>query len=371
MSKRFFVQFLLFMSLVFASAVVSLPVYGQDAAKGYLGRGKDQYRIFSFGDGLAGGLWAGMARLTKGDMRFSLNGRYRDGSGLARFQVYNWPVRLASIVEKRRMDIALVLVGTNDARSIRLPGELLTFGSKEWKDRYALAVRSMMQQLKSRGIAVYWMEIPPVANPELDKKLKKVAAIQRREAANAGIRFVETRKVFTDATGTYIGKGPGVHGKIVRYRERNGIRFLKNGNDRLARIVLDAIMLDIEIADGVRTSAEFPNPSGAKVAENAKNTPYVGPVFSMPSSDDASIVFQPKNVPARAAIQVAKTVSGQPKFSAGNGQKVIVVGVSGGSAMAQLRSGAKPGSVAANLFETGTWPKDQPGRVGSFLMHNR
>ena len=45
---------------------------------------KDLYQIFVLGDSLAAGLWSGVSRMIDGDMRISLNGRYKEDSGLSR-----------------------------------------------------------------------------------------------------------------------------------------------------------------------------------------------------------------------------------------------------------------------------------------------
>ncbi len=230
--------------------LLTSALQAQQGQFGYLGKGKDQYSVFVFGDALAGGLWAGSARVAAGHPRLKLNGRYREGSGLAKPRIYDWVNRLPATLENRQIDIAIVLIGINDAQDIRRDGEYLAFNSETWRRVYTASVAKMMGHLTANKTAVYWMEVPPVKRADLDGRLKVIAEIHKKEAAKAGIRFVEIRKSFSTSNGSFSLTGVGIDGIIVRLRARNGIRFIRNGNNKMASIVLNLIDRDIAIADG-------------------------------------------------------------------------------------------------------------------------
>jgi hypothetical protein len=84
----------------------------------YIGEAQDTYQIFVFGDSLAAGLFSGMNRVAEGDLRIAIDGRFKDDSGLARPEFYDWAAALPKIQDRRKMDIAVILIGSNDGQDI-------------------------------------------------------------------------------------------------------------------------------------------------------------------------------------------------------------------------------------------------------------
>ena len=65
-----------FMAVIaFAAELAAQPA---DPKRGYLGETRSSYSVFVFGDSLAAGLWAGMNRMTKGNARIKVNGRFKE-----------------------------------------------------------------------------------------------------------------------------------------------------------------------------------------------------------------------------------------------------------------------------------------------------
>src|SRR5437588_10359372 len=100
--------------------IASLEAAGQQSeqVKPYLDS-KESYQIFILGDSLAAGLWSGMARVAGGDEQLAIDGRYKEDSGLARPDYYDWNDALPKILERNTIDIAVVIIGTNDSQEIR------------------------------------------------------------------------------------------------------------------------------------------------------------------------------------------------------------------------------------------------------------
>ena len=353
-----------------ALAIIILSVTGglshaQQNAGGYLGQGKDQYSVFVFGDALAGGLWAGTARITNGNARLIINGRYRDGSGLAKPNIYNWAQRLPVTLENRQVDIALVFIGTNDGQDIRYQGAYLTFNSLQWRKVYTASVATMMTQLTAHKTAVYWLEVPPVNRPDLDERLKIIAAIHKQQAAKYGIRFIEIRKLFTTPEGQYTQNGADIDGNFARLRSRNGIRFIKAGNNKLASIVLGQVLRDVAIADGERPVADFPLPDGAQIAANANST-YTGPIFGSPAPDNQVSIIEPRNMPLAGSDQSNNVLVSLPTFGSKNTGTANTTSFTGNSALNILKAQTSPDSTAYDLFNKGNWPKTRPDRLDDF-----
>ena len=63
---------------------------------------QETYQLFVFGDSLAAGLFSGMSRMAEGDLRIAIDGRFKDDSGLARPEFYDWAAALPKIQERGR-----------------------------------------------------------------------------------------------------------------------------------------------------------------------------------------------------------------------------------------------------------------------------
>jgi len=340
-------------------------LHAQEGQIGYLGKGKDQYSVFVFGDALAGGLWAGSARVAAGHSRLKLNGRYREGSGLAKPQIYDWAERLPATLENRQIDIAIVMIGINDAQDIRKEGEPLAFNSPPWRTIYIASVAKMMGHFTANKTAVYWLEVPPVKRPGLDQRLKVIAAIHKDQAVKAGIRFVEIRKNFTTANDEFSMTGVGIDGNILRLRSRNGIRFIRNGNNKMASIVLKQIERDIAIADGDTPVANFPVPDSANIA-SVTSGPYAGPVFGSAASDETALIIQPTNIPVAGSDRSNNVLVSIPTFGAENQSSANSTALTGRQIVENLKSDVSPGSAAYTLFSEGLWPETPSGRLDDF-----
>src|SRR6185295_10273272 len=164
---------------------------------------KENYQVFVLGDSLAAGLWSGLNRVSNGDARLAIDGRYKEDSGLARPEYYDWNLALPKILKSNRIDIAVVMIGTNDAQEIRDGNLRHVFGTPEWNSLYAAQVDRLIETLKQAGAAVYWVELPPMAAGDYDAETRAISAIQAERAKAAGVKFVATRSTFAAKDGGY------------------------------------------------------------------------------------------------------------------------------------------------------------------------
>jgi hypothetical protein len=298
---------------------------------------KDLYQIFVIGDSLAAGLWSGVSRTIEGDMRISLNGRYKEDSGLSRPEYYDWNGALPKILASNKIDIAVVMIGSNDAQPIRDGAIRYAFDTKEWRAAYVKQVDQLMASLKAAGAAVYWVEMPPMQAQQYDDSMRTISAIHRERAEAAGIRFVETRAALSD-DGKYSESGFDDTGEFVKMRSRDGVHFLKEGNNKMGSLVMAAINKDIEVA----VAAAPPAASDATV----DSQPVPG--FGQPSGSP------PSSAHSDSASNLAKS-----DYAGALPSPVD-------PAMAQLARTTKPGTDASRLFSRGEAITSRPGRFDDF-----
>lgn len=332
-------------------AVLLAVAYGTAHAAPYLKQQRDLYQVLVIGDALGGGLFAGMERAARANRAVQVSGRYKEDSGLARPEIYDWPEAVRKIVEGQEIDIAVIMLGGNDGQDIRPPGEQLAFASPEWTEAYETQLTKLLDILAGNGAAIYWVGLPPMASAEYDEKMRTVDEIQGRVLDARGVKRIDLRQYFAGPDGGYTENGPDVSGTVTRLRARNGINFLRTGNDRLARIVLDVLEADIEAAanaEPVEIAAPTVPPEPSRSAEEAGM-----PLFGQDLVSGKSDILSADQLPSIGAVAVSRSVGGKEDRDVTFEQTEAVAG----------------GSATA-LFASGRWPAVKPGRVDDFTLRS-
>ena len=238
----------------------------------YIGAPQESYQLFVFGDSLAAG--SVFRHEPHGGGRFAASpstAGSRTIRAWRRPEFYDWAAALPKIHERREIDIAVILLGSNDGQDIRSISGPIQFGTPEWASTYAQRVDDMIRILK----AARHRHLLGRAAAHGSGAARSGGELRCDHAARPGrmrekIRYIETRKIFSDATGRYTDQGTDVNGKAMRLRARDGIHFLKSGNNKLGLMsCLQAIRRDIAIGgrQGARSfvspHSDFPSSAGA------------------------------------------------------------------------------------------------------------
>jgi hypothetical protein len=158
--------------------------------------------------------------------------RYQEESGLARADFYDWPDAVAKIAASNKLDVAVVMIGSNDVRSIRT-GELVHgFGTPEWTAAYATEIDKLIASLKQTGAALHWVSLPPMANREYDQSIAAIAGLQKARVEAAGIHYRYPQGP-RQCRWQLHGRGPR-HWRLTQAQDRDGVHFMKVGNNKMA-----------------------------------------------------------------------------------------------------------------------------------------
>ncbi|MGF7162089.1 hypothetical protein FHS85_003732 [Rhodoligotrophos appendicifer] len=322
----------------------------------YIPEAHDRYTVLVIGDNMAGGLWAGMGRVLAGEEKLQLEGRYREGSGFARADLYDWVAALPGILDRNQVHTAVVLVGSNDGQDMRVGDKRIPFGSPEWQTAYEKVVDAFLTEMKRRSIAVYWVSLPPMARAEYDSAMQKINGVVKARAEKLGVKFIDIRKDFSDEDGRYTEMGVTPDdGVMRRLRDRDGVNFLKRGNDKMASLVLDVIREDIKTAeDPAVAAAQTLAAQGETGATDYANNL---PLFGQPGVN-APIMIRPE-VPKNYRPNATT-------MDAGIAMVVDLDAPGGEEGLLQLQETAAPDTAAAKLFAQGIPPAPKPGRADDF-----
>ena len=203
------------------------------------------YDIVILGDSLADGLHQGLTRLNKDDDTFRTVKKSKVNTGLVRSDRYDWNKAARKIARSGKYDIAIVQLGLNDLQAIREKGKKHHFPSDGWKIRYIGPATSMIEDLNTAGLTVYWTGIPIVSDKSYPKDYSFVNGILAEVAEQAGVKFVDTWTPLAGADGTFSPFHKDADGKVREIRNRDGVHFTPDGYLIFAGIVDDTIKADI------------------------------------------------------------------------------------------------------------------------------
>jgi hypothetical protein len=210
---------------------------------------EDPLRVWVVGDSLAGPLGSALAARGRGTGLVIVTVDSREGSGLVRDDLYDWPGQVSQRLPELGPEVVVSLLGANDGQAFRLPAAWVEFGSPEWDREYADRVGGFMDLLIGGSDRVYWVGVPVMAGPEYDRRVQHINAVQREQAAARGqVAYVDGHVLFQNEAGEYAGQLIDENGDLVTMRQSDGIHLTAAGADRLALAVLRSVAADWGVA---------------------------------------------------------------------------------------------------------------------------
>ncbi len=305
MINRHHIGFLLALSFpLFAQAQDNTPLIGSQSIEPQTQLVSPElsdgiYRILVIGDSMAGGLGAGITRMAANETGFEVVSRFNESSGITRPDVYDWANSLPKVMEGKNFNAVVVLIGMNDRQDIRTGAATLAFNTPEWTKAYQANVDAIADALKAQNVKVFWLGEPPMGDPTYDADMKIVAAIQKERIAAKGLNFIDTRPLLSASDGSYMDFGPDDTGEMRKLRQRDGVTFFKQGNNKFGQLILAVIKAD---ANGIPIAA----PAAIANAQPIAVVPS-SPLFGQGDANGAIVIPDPKdgvalaNIPALAA----------------------------------------------------------------------
>jgi uncharacterized protein len=215
-------------------------------------------RILVIGDAMAGGLGAGMARMAAGDARLQVVSRFNESSGITRPDIYDWASALPKIMEGKNFTSVVVLIGLNDSQDIRGAAGQFAFNSPEWIAAYKANTDLILDSLISQNVKVFWLGEPPMGDATYDAEMQQVAGLQKDRVVAKGATFIDTRPLLLSPEGAYVDFGPDDTGEMRKLRQKDGVTFFKQGNNKFAQLILNAIKTGAPSAAPVAAAAPAP-----------------------------------------------------------------------------------------------------------------
>jgi uncharacterized protein len=153
------------------------------------------------------------------------------------------------------------------------------FRSEEWETIYSRRIDDTIAALKSKGVPVIWVGLPPLRGGRSSSDAAYLNELYRARTERTGVKYVDVWDGFVDEAGKYSNYGPDYEGQLRRLRSSEGVFFTKAGAIKLARYV------EQELSRYMSNRVPVALPSGSFEAapSDSKPTerPLMGPVIAL------------------------------------------------------------------------------------------
>lgn len=207
---------------------------------------KTRYNVVVFGDSLGDGLWAGIYHALRSDKRFNVIRKSKVATGFVRRDYYDWNEAVRETASDTTIDIAVVIMGTNDRQTIVEDGARYALFTDKWREIYNGRVDDFTATLKSTGAKIYWVGLPVMRSATFESDMKTFTKIFKARAAENDVTFLPTHDLLADAKGNYAAYGTDTAGRKKLLRTEDGIHFTMQGYEKLVSTVTRAIKQDVD-----------------------------------------------------------------------------------------------------------------------------
>jgi hypothetical protein len=305
--------------------------------------------VVVLGDSMADWLAYGLEQAAADSPDIGIVRKHRTYSGLIRIEVKSdphgeypdWPSTAREILGPEKANFVVFMIGLNDRRPIRdkapaksatppttpggapakkdeqtdeerenaanqgqpttpseteraTPGTVTyEFRSDKWTELYIKRIDETIAALKSKGVPVFWVGLPPVRNPKISADLSYLNDLYRARAEKAGITYIDTWDGFVDEAGRFVVQGPDFEGQIRRLRSGDGTHFTEAGARKLAhyveREIQRALMANATPVTLPATEEPAATPQTAAPRPGAATPrPIAGPVMPLTTPAEAN-----------------------------------------------------------------------------------
>jgi hypothetical protein len=192
-----------------------------------------------------------------------------------RHDYYDWNEVVREVATDTSIDIAVVIMGTNDRQPIVEKGVRYALFEPEWRKIYDARVDDFTTTLKKTGARIYWVGLPVMRGATFEKDMVTFSEVFKTRAAANGVTFLPLHDLLADDKGNYVAYGLDGKGRKRLLRAEDGIHFTMLGYDQLVGPIAGLIKRDVDggvLAADV--SARAVSIAGAGASDNGGATPF-------------------------------------------------------------------------------------------------
>ena len=215
------------------------------AAAGAEGR---KVHVGVFGDSFGDGIYSSLYQQLRGNDVFEVHKFSHQATGFTRYRTTNLLDDTRRRIDAQPVDIAVMSFGANDMQGVYVDGRGSEFMSDRWKEIVSGRVREIVDLLRARGAAVYWVGLPKMREAEYDGNVQQMNAFYTALMGSLGVPFVDTVATSVDAGGAYSAYLIDDNGERFNARAHDGIHMTFRGYSRLTRRLAERIISSVPAA---------------------------------------------------------------------------------------------------------------------------
>jgi lysophospholipase L1-like esterase len=138
--------------------------------------GTQPLAVFVGGDSQAE--YLGDAITTESGFELSVEVQHEISTSLARPDYFNWPARLAEVVEEQDPEAVVFFIGANDHQDMADDeGNRLVEGSEDWQREWTRRLAITFDLLEADDRRIFWVTQPPMRDGGLDDGINQINAL--------------------------------------------------------------------------------------------------------------------------------------------------------------------------------------------------
>jgi hypothetical protein len=246
--------------MVFATLCAGTPGYAEEAVTAL--PVKQSVKVWVVGDSTAQPLSLGLERNIRERAEYKLRTLYRNSSGLARPDFFDWPKVAKEQLEINAPDVAFISFGPNDTQGLLPPGKRLSVPmmTPEWRAEYARRIDAFVGLFSAKQVRVYLVLQSYNPQKKYAASMDEINAALREAAERLQVEVVDTPQLLADDNGEFQRVALDSHGKPIALRSEDGLHLTGAGGGYLAKRVLR--ILEADLAHQAEPTAQIQREQG-------------------------------------------------------------------------------------------------------------
>lgn len=196
-------------------------------------------KVWLAGDSLMGNISESFSEKVAGDPLISASDDVQIGTGLARPDVYNWPVAVSNEMAAVKPDVVVFIFGANDDQDMVTDGHRFVLQSAAWQQEYARRVDQLLTETADGTRQVIWLGVPAMRRPRLNQTKDLINQIvQTAAAAHPDVSYLDLGSLVDGPGNTFSTYGTTAAGETVAVRDADGIHLTLTGAGLLTPLLL-------------------------------------------------------------------------------------------------------------------------------------
>lgn len=331
-------------------------------------------RIVVLGDNIAQQLARGLEVAYQDAPQIAVSRQTRDSSGLVNTRFHDWGESARKLLSSgEKFDIAVMMLGSNDAQDIVDGRDRRRLRSDEWNAAYKARIEAIVALFRERKIPLVWVGMPIMRGERLAGEMLSFNELYRESVQRAGGVYIDIWEGFTDDRNRFSLFGPDVNGQIVKLRTGDGVHFTPAGARKLAYFLESPLkrLIDEKAPRSDAVAAAVTPPSSALPSATPSGTPARSAVPEpAPTKPQGPSAETPAPAETPDAKPVAAPLTVPPRAAAGPVLRLTAPEVAADGELVSARRKPEPAAAQSALLQRrirdGAPLETQPGRADDF-----